>query len=621
VLALLAVGLAATVVRAENTGPFYALFYDGSHVSAPAPPNDVWSADEAMVGGRRLFGAGNPVRMLQDTTACVAPKGPRVVMANGDVLPGKIIGFLPASSENDTSARLLIALDESLCPIDPGPLAVRADQVMRIRTAADDPRAVPGSLRLANGARLTATAMRWGDQGLKALTEKGLTSVAFDAIAELDALRVDVMRAVLDDSFYPPVGRAAVIGRLETVQGAVLTYRRGMTLLGVSKPSPTTPGGRPSTAYLLVQPNWSSTMIPVPILSIWRESFRAADEVPLSLLPASTLSEKAGFHRWPWRRNENVEGGTLASGSIAVDLGIGTHSCCEIAFELPPQATFFTSLVGLQRHMGPGACARCKICPDRLADKPLYASGILRDEREPSLVGPLRVAGFRKLVLVTEWAGDDGPAGTYPLDIGGHVDWLMPLVNVDADDACYCQSLQRFVPGWAKWELAPADVRQVRIEPCWDTARECWLPVMYAVDPQPLTIRRTLSPVSPANDLLKLVFASSPDEPLPAIELRVDGAPVAPTTEPREDGGAGLKPLPAQSAKAKPAASKGRARQAAGSGDLAETVPPHQVRTLRWDLRTFHGRTVRLTLSISLHKQAKGVVWREFAALPASSKL
>ena len=114
-----------------------------------------------------------------------------------------------------------------------------------------------------------------------------------------------------------------------------------------------------------MQPNWSLGMILVPIDSIWRQSFRAAKEVPLSLLPAKTLSEKVGIHRWPWRRNENVEGGTLASGTIAVDLGVGTHSCCEIAFELPPQAKEFTTLVGLDRCIGPGACATCKIYADQ----------------------------------------------------------------------------------------------------------------------------------------------------------------------------------------------------------------------------------------------------------------
>jgi hypothetical protein len=284
---------------------------------------------------------------------------------------------------------------------------------------------------------------------------------------------------------------------------------------------------------------------------------------------------------------------------------------------LPPQAREFTALVGLERHMGLRACARCRICPDQLAGKPLYASGFLHDEQEPTPVGPLRVAGCRRLVLATEWAGEDGPPGAYPLDIGGHVDWLMPLVTIDADDANYCQSLRRFVPGWTKWDIDPADACRVRIGPSWDTARECWLPAMYAAAPQPLTIRRTLSPVSSANDLVKLVFALSRYAPLPVIELRVDGARVAPTTEQHEDNGAELKPLPAQPKRGRPNAFQGPVRQAAGSGSLAENAQQYEVRTLPWDLRAFHGRTVRLALSISLDKQVRGLVWREFATMPA----
>lgn len=157
-------------------------------------------------------------------------------MANGDVVPGKIVGFLPASSADDTPARLVISLDGSLITSDPRGLAVRADRVVRVTSAADGTGAdEPGSLVLTNGSRLTASAVRWGDQGLKALTASGLTAVSFDAIWDLSVPRVDLMPAVLDDSLYPPLGPRVVIGRLETIQGAVLTYCREMTLVGTAR--------------------------------------------------------------------------------------------------------------------------------------------------------------------------------------------------------------------------------------------------------------------------------------------------------------------------------------------------------------------------------------------------
>jgi hypothetical protein len=144
------------------------------------------------------------------------------------------------------------------------------------------------------------------------------------------------------------------------------------------------------------------------------------------------------------------------------------------------------------------------------------------------------------------------------------------------------------------------------------------LPAIYAAGAQPLTIQRTLSPVCTANDLVELIFAHFKDAPLPVIELCVDGARVAPAAEEYKDNQvAELGPLPEPPTKGKPAVASGRARQAGGSGNFAETAQQYRVRTMQWDLQKYHGRAVRLTLSICLDSQAKGLVWRELAAKPA----
>ena len=116
-LAWLAIGTAASLAgEAEN---FYAPFYDGSRVYAAANPKDVWGSIEAMLGGRRLFGTRNPVRLLQNFRPCVLPEGPRILMANGDVIPGRITGFLPASAANGVPARLLISPASPLLAANP----------------------------------------------------------------------------------------------------------------------------------------------------------------------------------------------------------------------------------------------------------------------------------------------------------------------------------------------------------------------------------------------------------------------------------------------------------------------------------------------------------------------
>jgi len=609
-IVLLVIGIAATAVGSD-AGSFYALFYDGSHVSVPAFSREVWSSDAATIGGGHLFATRNPVRLLQDMAPRALAKSSRVVMANGDVLPGKIVGFLPAVQSDETPARLLIALDGSLITGDPRGLVVRADRIARvISAAAEAGDGQPGSLVLADGTRFTASAMRWSDHGLKALTSSGLTDVSFDTIWDLCVPRVDVMRAVLDDNFYPPLGPTAMIARLETVQGAVLTYYREMSLVASSKASP-------PTWYLLVQPSWSLGVILVPIDSLWRQGFRTANEVPLSSLPARTVDEKIGLHRWPWRRNENVEGGPLACGTIAADVGVGTHTSCQIAFDLPAQAKSFTTLVGFDRCIGPGASATCKIFADQVADRPLFSCGSLRSGQEPIPAGPLSVDRYRKLVLVTEWSGENRAQEAYPLDIGGHVDWMMPLVTVESDDASYCQSLRRFVPGWTTWDLSPADARRIRVSPDWDTARGRWLPTIYAAGTQPLTIHRTLSPITAANDRVELILGQVKNAAWPVIELRVDGELIVPTTGQHDDSiGQQPETVPKSPPKLKPVAAKGRRNQAVAGGNLEE-AQPRWARTMRWDLRRFQGRSVQLTLSISLDNQKKGLVWRDFAVKPS----
>jgi hypothetical protein len=608
VLAWLATGAAASAVgEADN---FYALFYDGSRACLPAQAKDVWGSSEAMLGGRRLFGTKNPVRLLQNLRPRVAQEGPRVLMANGDVIPGRITGFLPASAANDAPARLLISLDAPLLPAAARSLPVRAESVLRVATSTDATGSgQPGLLVLANGTRLQARAMRWTEQGLSALTASGFTAVAFDAIADFSVPKVDVVRAVLDDSSYPPFGPDTVVGRLETFEGAVLTYACEMTLAGVGR-------APASASYLLIQPNWSTSVVLVPVDSIWRQSFRAAKEVPLSLLPAKTLREEVGLHRWSWRRNANVDGDELASGGVVVDQGVGTHSCCEIAFELPSQAKAFTTLVGLDRCIGPGACATYKIYSEQAAGKPLFSSGLLRSGQEPTPVGPLSIAGCRSLVLATAWAGDGRPPDAYPLDIGGHVDWLMPLVTVEADAAAYGEALRRFVPGWEAWDLAPADSRRVRAGPYWDTPRNRWLPLIQSASNQPLTIHRKSFPVSSANGLLELSFAYFKDAPVPTVELRVDNVRVMPDKWQAGDNQGNPGGRSEALARRRGVSVQGRDSRTGHKGALMEITQQYRMRFMHWNLQQYNGRTVQLTLSVTLDNQLKGLVWHELAAKP-----
>ena len=198
--------------------------------------------------------------------------------------------------------------------------------------------------------------MRLEEQGLKALTERGLTAVPFDAIWDCCVPRVDVMRAVLDDSSYPPLGAGGGVAGWKRSRARCSPIIADMTWR-----APARPGGRPAK-YLLVQPNWSSGLILVAADSIWRESFRAAKEVPLSLLPAH--ARRKGRHPpLALAAERERRRGHAGQREHRGRLEVGTHSCCVIAFELPPQAKAFTSLVGVDGTHGPGACASARSIP------------------------------------------------------------------------------------------------------------------------------------------------------------------------------------------------------------------------------------------------------------------
>jgi len=605
---VLAAGTAVAAARAEEPPRYWAMLRDGAQVTGSSLQNGNWWDENVTLGGRRLFDAGNPVRVLCDRKLVSSPAVSYVLLASGDVLPGRVRQFLPAPADGDVPGRLLVSLEPPLYTRNPAGLAIRADRVLRIVAArTGTAEREPGMLIFTDGRTMTATAIRWADQGVKALTEAGIVTAQFDEIAELSVPKVDVMAALSDDRFYPPLDPRGLVARLETVDGATLTYCREMSRVALIHPDrkykPRSPrkGASEPVDYLHVQPSWALDPILVPVETVCRQGFRGRNEVPLSLLPAQVLKQQAALHAWPWCRNRSVRGEVLQSGRITADLGLGTHSYSEIAFDLPPGAKEFSTLVGIDASVGDGGCATCKIYQDKVAGKPLFASEFLRGGAEPVRAGPLALGSAKRLVLVTDFADQNRPAGAFPLDIGDHIDWLLPMVTMDDSGGSRPELLRSFVPGWLAWNLEPGEAERVAAVPAWDDARDRWLPMVRITGGQPVTLTRSLSCRPYVNDVLELMLAPAEESVAERISVRVDDKPLATAAQ---------EYLTERYVKESPRGRPALYRRPQLSGML-----------LYWDLQEYRGRTIQLALSIAPAKNSETILWHQCALKGAIANL
>jgi len=427
--AIAALVLLAGEARAEPR--YWALFRDGTVATGERfTDGDGWQPTSKLAG-RPLFGGPKEVCLLRDTSLRPTATGPHVAMANGDVVPGRVEEFLPGDSRAGLPPRLRIAPSGVLASTMTGGVTVRADRVLRIVANAGDAASTPaGTIVLADGRTLEASALQWTAEGVRLLTDVGVATAAFDELLDVHVPKVDVIAAVLEDA--QPIADAGTTVRLEAVDGAVVTS--GVLEMSLVPPPPgprrEIPAETASAQRLLhARPRWAMHSVVVPAEAVVTSSRRPAGQVPLSVLPATVL-KRQGLHQWPWRRNRNVQGDPLRSGGLAVDLGVGMHSHCELAFTLPPGAKWFDSLIGLDAAAGRGGCATVRVYRDAVAGEPLFDRTFLRGSDPLIRTGMLDVAGAKRLILVAEPAHHGRPEGADPLDIRDHVDWLLPVVGV-----------------------------------------------------------------------------------------------------------------------------------------------------------------------------------------------
>lgn len=420
-------------VRAE--GRFLAIFADGKR--AESDRLETWPLGLDAALRRNLPDLAEMPRSVFDRQNPSRRVGPYLELANGDILPGRIVGY--SGDADSRNGQFKVALEGGLQTGKSNTISVRAAAVARIVGAKQAllSQDAPAVL-LADGSKLTPRSQRWTSTGLRFLTEQGQRDVSFADLADVVLAGIDRTAATLADSQRAHANDMDRLFHLTTRDGATLTTSfcaRYTEREPINRRERFRPVRAPRTFFNL-KTSWSPDALVLSEESLCVFGVRPVSEIPVSALTSKTLIEQnlLGVAH-PWRRDRSVRGGALESGKLASDLGLGMHSHCEVSFELPPGALEFSAWVGLDRNVGNGGCVECRVFLDGLSDEPAWQIDFLRGGDEPSRIGPIEVRSATRLVLVVEYAHDNRPEGADPLDIRDEVVWLAPRVTVDLTDA------------------------------------------------------------------------------------------------------------------------------------------------------------------------------------------
>ncbi len=596
--ALVAVAALAGAGRARGDdrdgGAYWALLGDGKQVTGEKIHD--WHEHErrARLEKQRLF-EKNHVRLLCHTVRRPAPHGPRVLLANGDVLRGRVTGFLPAEASKNLPDRLVVTVAAPLLAgADPWDektknnvvAHIRADWVQQITFGEDGPRAHRGGVVFfSDGRTAVVSSVRWTPEGIKALAAEEIVSGAFTELAEVHLPGADALDAVVADAVVPERQEAGYVARMQTEGGNVLTYRVAM------RRSRGESHGHMRGTYHAVQPTWSLIPLRVPEAVICLRSYRRPDEIPVSLLPAETIEERSFTgYVWPWRRDRSVRGEVMRCGTVLCGLGFGAHSYSAVAFTLPEGARRLSGWVGLDRAAGTGGCVRCEVRADRPNGRRLWRSDLLIGSKDPDRIGPADVHNAKRLVFVTDFAHDGRPNEADPADIRDEVNWMLPAVSVEDKHLHVTRELlDRLNPALAGWELGGQKLEETSLVAT-AHGRAPWSFAM-SVDGDGFTLERTAR-ISLRRAVLDVSATRAENDSGQVVALEIDGEPLKGT---RHEG------QPLETARR-------------GAGD-----PAWQ----RWRLLDRLGKDVRLTLKVARDPKKKPgpIVWRGIALRPIVENL
>jgi hypothetical protein len=591
----LAIASPAEGLAAER---YVAWLRDGSRVTTKSLTAWPLPGSSFRLDNRELLETDDPARFIRDTAAAIETKSPVVIMANGDCLPGTVVGLEPAIGQSGPARRVQVELDGPLVPVSGATLAVRTSAIERIVVIpqAGAP-AAPGSVRLMDGRHVNARAIRWREQSLSLLTMEGIVEVDFGDLAEVVFPSVDRTTAVLADNAWAKSGQAA-IGRFSTRGGAVLTAAR----VSREQEQGRRRGRLSAEVLYYVQPAWADEPLAIPEEEIAACGYRGADEVPLSCLEATTIANRRLIGPVEmWTANRGASGGALVVGGLESDIGIAAHAHSEIGFELPAGAVSVELAVGLESSEG--GCVRCKVVNER--GETLWNSGVIQGQDGLKRIEPIAVAGMKRVVLVTEFAHEERPKGADPFDIRDSVIWLSPLVKLDSSIGDPKARLKTMLAGAADWELVGDGWESTRLASEWNMLASMWYPVIILPKGQIASLSRRMT-VSRTSDVVELLTVCPLDLDQHDIRLTVNGMVVP------WQNNADRNQLRQWTARY----SKQRARDgSAEESNLSDRL------AYWWDLQAWRGQEVTVQLDLAGKRETSEIVVRSLAVRGAISNL
>jgi hypothetical protein len=518
---VLALCLAASAAAADR---YLARLDDGTQLTARSLPAWPIPGVPYRFDSRDLLQSSNPVRLVVDRQAAVSLAPPYVVLANGDILTGTPTHLAPDEGRVGTVPRVSVQLESPLMPVGGTAAFVRTDRVLRIvaTSEADASEPPPGTVVLADGRRLAARSIRWKETGLLVLTEGGIVEASFGDLVDVVFPGVDRTAAVLDDNLWAGGSSDAAIARIQMRGGAVITASRVSREVERIRRR----GRSTSDAYYYCQPAWADGPLALPEPLVAWVGYRAANEAPLSMLPNETLANRRLISRpAPWLANRTLGGGLLGSDDRESDLGLVTHSHSEIAFDLPVAARTLEISVGIDRAAGGGGCVRCKVLAEKSGGEVLWESGVFQSSDGIQETGLLDVAGLVRVILVTEFAHDERPAGADPFDIRDQVCWLDPLVRLDLSGSGQAERVLALLGGVEDWHLAGDGWRDLQLASRWNAAIASWEPVLALPRQADLRLTRQFR-VSRTADIVELLTACPLNLEEHDFELKANGQPL-----------------------------------------------------------------------------------------------